>query len=150
MKIRVANRFDIPRLIDLMKHYRDASPLPCLLESNNIKHVESMLTQIIVGKGIVFVAGVDDKRIDGMLIAMRNPNLWDPNIVAMNELAYWVEPDSRNSSAGYKLLSKYREYCEELKQQGSIDYYTISKMVNSPDLRYDRFGFKKLEEMWEQ
>lgn len=147
--IRPATKFDIPRLVELMKHYRDASPLPCLLTSNNVEHVEKMLTEIIVGRGVIFVAD-HEGLVVGMLIAMRNPNLWDPNILAMNELAYWMEPEHRNSSGGYKLLSKYRDWCEQAKLLGTIHYYTISKMINSPDLKYDRFGFKKLEEMWEQ
>lgn len=106
-----------------------------------------MLNEIIVGRGIIYVAD-HFGTVVGMLIAMRNPNLWDPKILAMNELAYWVEPEQRNTSAGYKLLSAYRDYCEEQKTAGLIEYYTISKMINSPDIRYDRFGFNKLEEMW--
>ena len=149
MKIRYANKFDIPALITMMKHYREQSPLPCLLRSNNEEYVTKMLTEILVGRGVIFVADYEGLTV-GMLIAMRNHNLWDPEIMAINELAYWVEPEHRNTSAGYKLLSKYRNWCEQAKMLGTIDYYTISKMVNSPDLKYDKFGFKKLEEMWEQ
>jgi len=82
------------------------------------------------------------------LIAMRNPNVWDPKIMMMNELAYWVEPEHRGSTAGYKLIKKYKEYAEELKSNGDIQAYTISKMTTSPDLKYDRLGFEKIEEMW--
>jgi len=148
MKIRQANKFDIPRLIELMKHYRSCSPLPCLLDSNDVAHVENILTQILAGRGVIFVA--EKEQVVGMLIAIRNPNIWDPSITAINELAYWVEPEHRNTTAGYKLLSKYRDWCEQAKVLGTIHYYTVSKMVNSPDLSYDRLGFKKLEEMWEQ
>jgi hypothetical protein len=72
----------------------------------------------------------------------------DPKILMLNELAYWVNPESRMSSAGYKLIKRYQEAAEELKQQNDIQAYTISKMVTSPDLKYDRFGFEKIEEMW--
>jgi hypothetical protein len=83
-----------------------------------------------------------------MLIALKNPNVWDNSILVMNELAYWVNPESRGSSAGYRLIKAYQEYAEELKSQGKIKAYTISKMVTSPDLNYSRFGFNKIEEMW--
>jgi N-acetylglutamate synthase-like GNAT family acetyltransferase len=149
MKIRIATRFDIPQLVEMLKRYRDHSPLACLKSVNDEAYIEELLTQVITGRGTIFVADYE-KELAGMLIAVRNSNAWDPKILALNELAYWVDPQYRNTSAGYKLLSKYRDYAQELKDQGQIEYFTISKMVNSPDLNYDRFGFRKLEEMWEQ
>jgi N-acetylglutamate synthase-like GNAT family acetyltransferase len=149
MKIRPATKFDIPQLIEMLKRYRDHSPLACLKLSNEEAYIQELLHQVIAGRGIIFVADYV-KEIAGMLIAVRNTNAWDPNIIALNELCYWVDTQYRNTSAGYKLLSKYRDYAQELKDQGQIEYFTISKMVNSPDLNYDRFGFRKLEEMWEQ
>lgn len=149
MKIRFATNFDIPQLVEMLKRYRDNSPLACLKLANDETYIQELLHQVIVGRGVIFVADYGNE-LAGMLIAVRNSNAWDPSIMAINELAYWVDPQYRNTSAGYKLLSKYRDWCEQAKQLGTIQYYTISKMVNSPDLNYDRFGFRKLEEMWEQ
>jgi hypothetical protein len=46
------------------------------------------------------------------------------------------------------LLAKYLEEAIKLKEEGRITNFFISKMVNSPDLNYGRFGFQKLEEFW--
>jgi hypothetical protein len=147
MKVRQATRFDIPDLTRMMLEYRQHSPLECLRTANNVSHFESMIAQILVGRGVIYVAEKNTKVV-GMLIALINPNIWDPDTLAMNELAYWVDIEHRNTLAGYKLLKAYRDFCEQAKLLGSIKYYTISKMVNSPDIKYDRFGFEKLEEMW--
>jgi N-acetylglutamate synthase-like GNAT family acetyltransferase len=149
MKIRQASRFDIPRLIELMKHYREQSPLACLKQSNNETYVESVLYHITLGKGVIYVAE-HEGLVVGMIVAIKNQNIWDPEIYTYNELAYWVEPEHRGTSAGFKLLKRYQEAAEQAKVLGTIKYYTITKMINSPDLSYDRFGFRKLEEMWEQ
>ena len=149
MNIRPANKFDLDCLVDMMKHYRSQSPLECLKESNDEIYVRSILTHIIIGRGVLFVAEKDSLVI-GMIMALKNENLWDPEIHAFNELAFWVEPEHRGTSAGYRLLKAYQEAAEQAKASGEIKYYTISKMINSPDLSYDRFGFRKLEEMWEQ
>ena len=149
MNIRFANKFDIPRLIELMKHYRSQSPLECLKDSNNEHHVETLLQHIIAGSGVIYVADYEGLVV-GMIVAIKNKNIWDPDIHNFNELAYWVEPEHRGTSAGYRLLKAYQEAAEQAKASGEIKYYTISKMINSPDLSYDRFGFRKLEEMWEQ
>jgi hypothetical protein len=149
MKIRLATRFDIPDLVRMMLDYRTQSPIEILKTSNNTEYAEQLFDHIIAGRGIVFVADRDGSTV-GMLVAIRNPNIWDPSVMVMNELAYWVDPQHRHSTAGYKLLSKYREWCEQAKLLGTIQFYTISRMVNSPDLDYGRFGFRKLEESWEQ
>lgn len=147
MKIRFADRFDIPSLIRMMLDYRNYSPVERLRYCENTEHAERLFDQILAGRGIALVAEKDEKTV-GMLVAVRTPNAWDPDIWGIQELAYWVDPEHRTSSAGYKLLKKYQERCEQAKELGTIDYYTISKMVNSPDLSYDRFGFKKIEETW--
>jgi hypothetical protein len=97
---------------------------------------------------MVLVAENPSGKLDGMIVALMNANVWDHSIRCLNELCYWVNPDARFGSSGYKLLKTYVEVGESLKKQGVIKYYTISKMVNSPDLNYERFGFKKLEETW--
>jgi hypothetical protein len=119
------------------------------MESDNQSHVESLLSEILAGRGRIFLADSEGE-VAGLLIAMLNPNVWDSQILCLNELAWWVEPKYRQSSAGYKLLLAYRTYAQEQKSQDKIKYFTISKMVNSPNLDYSRFEFDKLEEMWSQ
>jgi GNAT superfamily N-acetyltransferase len=147
MKIRLATPFDLPDLVKMVKNYQQVSPILCLKETSDYSYVEEILTHILAGRGVIFVAEIDG-HANGMLVAVKNTNVWDPNILVMNELAYWVEPEHRGSTAGYRLLDAYMKHCEEMIKQKQVRFYTISKMVNSPDLKYERFGFEKLEEMW--
>lgn len=147
--IRTATKFDIPYIVEMLRHYRDVTPWDILKECDNEEYIVKLLTQIFAGMGVIFLAEKDNKII-GMLIAAKTPNIWDPNLYIMNELAYWVEPEHRGSTAGYRLIKQYTKYCDEMKQHNKIKGYTISKMSNSPDLDYSKFGFNKLEEMWRQ
>jgi hypothetical protein len=61
---------------------------------------------------------------------------------------YWVEPEHRNTTAGYRLLKEYNKQAEKLVEEGKIKLFTMTKMVNSPDLDFSRFGYKKTEEVW--
>lgn len=145
--IRTADKFDLPQIVEMLRHYRSQSPLECLRSANNEQYILSLLSRMLAGAGLILVAEKEDS-IVGMILAVKVPNIWDPDILSMTELAYWVEPEHRNSTIGYRLLQEYRSHCEKSKDAGSIEYYTISKMVNSPDLDYSRFGFYKLEEVW--
>ena len=147
MKIRTADRWDTPELIELLRHYRSATPWRRLAQCDNEAYIQTVLAHIFAGMGRVFVAEHEDT-IVGMLIAIKNPNIWDPDLYLLDELAYWVEPEHRGSRAGYQLIRAYQKYAEELKTSGSIEAYTISKMSTSPDLNYGRLGFEKLEEKW--
>jgi len=145
--IRLANKFDIESIIELLKKYREFAPLDAMKKANNKEYIEKLITEIIVGSGYIFLAE-KNKVIIGMLIAAKFPNVWNPEAKQLSELAYWVEPEHRGSSAGYRLIETYIRRSEKLKAEGEIDFYTISKMVNSPDLKFNKLGFGKLEETW--
>jgi hypothetical protein len=145
--IRKANRFDIPAVLDMLRSYRNETPLDFLRDADDAEYVSQMLTELIAGKGIVLLAEIDDKPA-GMMIAAVMPSVWSPKHFVLTEFAYWVEPQHRGSTAGYRLLRAYLDEAISLKEAGRICNAFISKMVNSPDLKLSKFGFSKLEEFW--
>jgi GNAT superfamily N-acetyltransferase len=147
MKVRSANRWDFPEIIEMLRHYRTSTPWERLAKCDNEEYIMKILTYMISGMGIMLVSEQDDE-LTGMLLAVKNPNAWDPDLYVMNELCYWVEPEHRGSRAGYKLIKEYKLRCETMKAENKIEAYTLSKMVTSPDLDYQRLGFEKQEEMW--
>jgi N-acetylglutamate synthase-like GNAT family acetyltransferase len=144
--IRDASPFDIPDILDMLRSYRRLTPLPFLAEADDAKYVTQMLTELMAGKGLVLIADKDG--IAGMLIAVIAPSMWSPKHMMMTEMAYWVEPECRGGTMGYRLIAEYKKRGDELKKNGRICNYLISKMSNSPNLQYQKFGFDKLEEFW--
>lgn len=145
--IRKANKFDIDGIVQMLIHYREHSPLTALRFANDREYIEQMLSNLLAGSGVIFVSEKENVLI-GMLIAAKFPNIWNPQIMQCSEIAYWVEPEHRGGTSAYRLLAAYVSECEQLKKSNQIDFYTVSKMVNSPDLKYNRFEFSKLEETW--
>lgn len=145
--IRLGDKFDTPQIIKMLKDYRSATPWARMNQCDNETYIKTLLQQVFAGQGLVLIAEREQQPV-GMLVAIKNPNIWDPSLLVMNELCYWVNPEHRGGTSGYRLLAAYKEHCDRLKEQKVIEAYTISKMVNSPDLDYGRFGFEKLEEMW--
>lgn len=145
--IRDANKFDLDVIIQMLKRYREFAPIDVLRYADNEDYIRQMLTEIIAGMGFVLLAEKDDVPI-GMLIAAKIPNIWNPKTMQCSEVAYWVNPENRGGTSAYRLIAEYIKRCEEWKKQGAIHFYTISKMNNSPDLKYEKFGFEKLENTW--
>lgn len=143
--IRPANKFDIPKIIEMLWNYHDHGNLPDM-EINSDETAKRILTHILLGGGIAIVSEVNT-RLNGMLLAIRTPYLWDNTRHVMNEIAYWVEPEDRGGTVGYRLLREYINICDDLKDQGKITNYTLSQMEGQ-ELNYSRFGFKPIEHTW--
>ena len=144
--IRDANPFDIPAILGMLRQYRAFAPLEFLREVDDEVYITQVLTEIMAGRGIALVAETD--KIDGMLLAAISPSAWSPKHLVMTEMAFWINVQARGGSAAHRLIAAYVKHGNALKSQNRISAFFISKMVNSPDLKYDKFGFKKLEDFW--
>jgi N-acetylglutamate synthase-like GNAT family acetyltransferase len=145
--IRKANKFDVSFIVEILKNYRDAAPHKILNKANNKEYIEKLLFNLIVGAGFILLAEKDNKII-GVIIAAIIPNIWNPKVQQCSEIAYWVEPEFRGGTAAYRLIKSYINECNKMMESDKIQMYTMSKMVNSPDLKYEKFGLSKLEETW--
>ena len=146
MKVRVANKFDLPIVLDMLRNFRNHTPIDIMRECNNEEYINKLFHHVILCGGVALIA--EDKDVAGMIIGVKDQNVWDPEIKVLRELVYWVEPAYRGTTAGYKLLLKYNKLAQELVDTQKINMYTMTKMVNSPDLDFTRFGYKKTEEVW--
>lgn len=149
MNVIEANKFHAPIIIEMLKEYRNETPLKLFESINDEAYINKLLAHIFAGRGLILLAYKDETPV-GMLASFIDQSIWDPSLCILKELAYWVKPEYRGTSAGYRLLSKYNQSAELLLDQGRIKQWTISKMVNSPDLDYDKFGFRKIEETYSQ
>ena len=145
--IRLANKFDLPILIEMLWNYHDSGSIKGL-DVENETTATKILSIILAGGGIALVSEKNNEPT-GMLLAICTPFLWDNTKLVMNEIAYWVEIEHRGSSAGYRLLKKYTEMCDEMKDNGRIVNYTVSQMEGQ-QLDYSRFGYKPIEHTWSQ
>lgn len=146
-QIRNTSPFDLPVILDLLREYRANMPYGFLKDADDAEYVTQMLSELMAGKGLVLVAEVENKVV-GVLIAGIMPSIWSPKHFLLTEFAYYVKPEHRGGTAGYRLLARYLDEAVKLKEDGRVTNFFISKMVNSPDLNYGRYGFQKLEEFW--
>jgi len=80
-----------------------------------------------------------------MILSMRVPELWQPNIIRLRELAWYLKPEYRNTTLGARLFAAYCNKADEMLKSNKISGYTISKLHNSPDFDYERRNFKFIE-----
>ncbi len=143
--IRQANKYDKIQLQEMMRMFRDESPIDQYKDIDNPEYFNSLVDTLLAGQGVIFI----EENI-GFIMGIILPTIWCNKTFAIHELAWYVKPEYRHKTTGYKLLKAYINYAKELKAQGKIKLFTVTKMVTSPDFDYSRFGFKKIEENWMQ
>ena len=142
--IRRAGIEDFDRIMEMMINFANSSPLNAHHNPQyNDLYVRNLLCDII--KNGVIIVGEHHGNIEGMLIARISNDPWLPEIKILREMAWWVEPCARQSSLGYKLLKKYIQYGEKMKDAHMIDDFTLTLMTQSPDFDLEKRGWNKVE-----
>ena len=143
--IRQGTKYDKTQIIKMMKQFRAEADFPELLKVDNEEHWNTMLDGIFAGQGVVFL-----EEGKGLLMAIVLPTIWCNKTFAMHELAWYVCPEERNTTIGFRLFAAYLAYGKQLKEQGRITYFTITKIDTSPNFKYEKYGFRKKDENWIQ
>lgn len=140
--IRKATRFDKKELIEMLNQF-NKEYLPEYTEFFKEETVDKLLTNIIAGAGIALI-----EEGKGMILGVITPNLYDESINVLTEMAWYAKPEYRNTTVGYRLYKSYMQESDRLKQENRIKASIICKLYNSPDIKYQKHGFKKLQESW--
>lgn len=143
--MRAVNKFDIPSLREMIREFRSESPLSFLRQIDDEANFDGLITRIIAGAGVAFI-----EEGKGFILGVVAPSVWSPDVLLLSELAWYVRPEYRNSTVGYRLMKAYIDAGKAMKESGRVKAFTIAKMVSSPDIKYQKFGFSKLEETWIQ
>jgi len=138
--IRLATRYDIPRLLEIVEAYAYENPIKTLgkTQHHNSKHVEQLLFNIILGKGFILI----DNHMRGALIAIKQNNIWSPDVKELHELLWWVEPEHRNGSVGGRLWKEFDKIGTEMLSRGDVDYVITSVSAKGPLSDYTKRGYK--------
>ena len=142
--IRVANRFDVDEICDLMKQFRAESPVRDVY-GEDVEHFMQLLNNIFAGQGMIFIAPGK-----GLLMSIVLPSIWSNKVKTLHELAWYVRPEFRVGTVGPRLFKAYVDYGKQLKADGRIGFFTVSKLPSSPTLKYEKHGFRKIDENWIQ
>jgi GNAT superfamily N-acetyltransferase len=143
--IRKATKYDKTEIIEMMQLFRAEADIEQYKHLDNVVYWNKLLDSILAGQGIIFL-----EEGKGLIMALIAHTAWCDRTFQMYELAWYVKPEYRNTTVGYRLLKEYIDYGKQLKEQGRIKLFSIAKMVSSPNIKYDKFGFNKLDETWIQ
>lgn len=92
--------------------------------------------------GTAWVVLKDDEPI-GTIGAMEVPNIYNPNVISLAELVWYVLPEHRNSRAALMLLNVFDKYAEE-----HTDDAIMSLLPSSEVSSLERRGYHLCEQSY--
>lgn len=144
MRVRTATAHDTDTVVKLLRNYSEFSPVVALRTNQNEQYIRTLITHLLAGMGAIWLAEDSDGTPAGMIVACRVPNVWNPTVITVNEMAFWVEPWARNTTVGYRLLKAYEDYAE---QQTDTVGYTVSRL-NTSEFDPARRGYSMIEQTY--
>jgi hypothetical protein len=143
--IRQANKYDKTEIKKMMLLFKDESQIEQYKNVNNEPYWDDLLNNLLAGMGVIYI-----EEGKGLIMGVIVPTIWCNKTYALQELAWYVMPQYRGTSVGYRLFKKFVEHGNALKESGRIKFVVISRLPNSPDLKYGKHGFTKMDENWIQ
>ena len=144
MVVRGAVFDDYEAIKRFMIDFANANPFKGLHNPHYNDMYANRLIDKIRKNGVALVAEKDGEII-GMLLAMVQGDIWLPIIKTMREVAWWVDPEHRGSSAGAKLLAEYTKVGDQLVDNNIISAYTITTLGMGDHLNLQKRGWSPIE-----
>ena len=143
--MREATRHDKPQIKSMMLDFLMESKIAEFKNFGKDEYGDKLLDTIMAGLGVIYI-----EEGKGLIMGMFTPSVWCDKTLTLHELAWYVKPEFRGSTVGYRLLKTFISYGNKMKESGRIKYFVMGKMESSPDIKYEKFGFKKIDESWIQ
>ena len=144
MKVRGAHFDDYEAIKGFMIDFANANPFTGLHKPAYNDTYANRLIDRIRKEGLALVAEEDGKII-GMLLALVNGDIWLPEVKTLREIAWWVDPEHRGSSAGGKLLKEYNRIGDAMVENDIITAYTITTIGMGDHLNLQERGWHAIE-----
>jgi len=94
--------------------------------------------------GYIWLAYADEQPV-GVLMSIKEPNMWYPKAKELREIVWYVTPEQRKNSIGGKLFLSYCKKGDELMKIGAIQGYFTTQMTTTDTIDLERRGFKLKE-----
>jgi hypothetical protein len=150
MKIRLANKFDLPYYTALVHkiHNLDHNDKFMNIELDDV-YLNKLFNSVIHGHGIALIAEHDNKQV-GMTMSIISPNVWSPTTLSLHQVLLYIDENYRNTRAGYKLIAEYNELAEKMREENKIKFHTITASEPMFKIDFSRFGYEMIEKTWIQ
>ena len=144
--IRLATRSDLPVIAELITEF--------LQETSYANHADAVdrqhllrLAYTVLHQGYIWLLWHDQTCV-GLLIAVKEQNIWMPDKVSLREMVWYVKEQYRKTLGAGRLFVKFCEKGDELMASGEIEGFFTTRMTSTTDYDLEKRGFRLTERLY--
>lgn len=144
---KITSTEDIQQAIDLLKQfvqetvYQDLYP-----QQGNDMHL-GRLVHTVMTNHYAWLEQREGKTV-GILLAVKENNMWAPGQKQLRELVWYVLPEYRHTTAAARLFAEYCQLGQALLASGEIQGYFASTMPTTGAINLQRRGFQPVQKTY--
>lgn len=143
MKIRFATPKDIDSIVAMAIDFHSASHVVDTIPFDSKSFVDTIVTMMADGYGIVIVAEHDSGELVGMIGGMVNSHWFNNSLLIGHDMFWWVAEYARGSSAGLKLLKAFEDWTHSKGCHMIVLAHTPTLQPEKVENLYIRRGYAK-------
>lgn len=144
--IRLATRSDLNLCVDLIHEFLQTTSYANHIQAANKHHLQRLIYAILQG-GYIWLYYQGPVAV-GILVAVKEQNVWIPEKVSLRELVWYVREEFRGSPSAGRLFVHFCKKGEELMELGQIDGYFTTRMATTTDYDLEKRGFRLTEKLY--
>jgi len=144
--IRLATRSDLNLVTDLVIEFLNATSYDKHTDVIDREHIKKLVFTVI-HHGYIWLYFNEEVAI-GLLVAVREQNMWMPNKTSLRELVWFVREEYRGTLGAGRLFIKFCEQAEMLLNNNEIQGYFTTRMTTTRDYDLESRGFRLTEKLY--
>jgi hypothetical protein len=144
--IRLATRSDLNTITLLLVEFLSSTSYDTHTDSVDREHIKR-LAYTILYSGYTWLYYDKDTAV-GLLIAVKESNMWMPSKTSLRELVWYVRESHRGTTGAGRLFVEFCQQGQSLLNSGEIQGYFTTRMTTTTDYDLERRGFRLTEKLY--
>lgn len=144
--IRLATRADLNLVTDLIIEFLTDTSYTKHTEVIDREHIKKLVFSVI-HHGYIWLY-FNDKIAVGLLVAVKEQNIWMPNKTSLRELVWYVREEYRGTIGAGRLFIEFCQQADELLNNDEIQGYFTTRMSSTQDYDLESRGFRLTEKLY--
>lgn len=144
--IRSATRSDLNTVALLLMEFLTTTSYNSHTDRVEAEHIRKLAYSLLYS-GYIWLYYADDTPV-GLLIAVKEPNIWIPAKKSLRELVWYVREAYRGTTGAGRLFVEFCKTGDHLLNSGEIQGYFTTRMTTTTDYDLERRGFRLTEKLY--
>jgi hypothetical protein len=144
--IRLATRSDLNLVTELIVEFLQSTSYDNHTGHIDREHIKKLVFSVLQ-HGYIWLYFNGEVAV-GLLVAVKEQNIWMPNKTSLRELVWYVREQYRGTVGAGRLFIEFCQQAERLLNNGSIQGYFTTRMTTTEDYDLESRGFRLTEKLY--